>query len=263
MQITVTDNFPDVKRMLGEQQGQMPFALALAITRTAQDVQKAERDEMGSVFDRPTRYTLNSLFLKRATKQTLEARVWLKDYYEPNFLLPQIEGGARRQKRFEQLLVQRGAMASGERAVPGEGASLDTYGNMSRGQIVKILSQVKAFNLAGANQNASGSKRSKARRSREEYFISTGKGAHPRGRGAWKGGQHAQHLPRGIWVRTSFGAWGTAVKPVLLFVSRATYRVRFRFFDVANTTVARVLPGHIQSAVAHALNTARPAKGAA
>ena len=50
MRIDVRDNFPDIKRMLGDQQRQVPYATALALTRTAQDVHKAERAEMQWTF---------------------------------------------------------------------------------------------------------------------------------------------------------------------------------------------------------------------
>jgi hypothetical protein len=262
--IDVRADFPDVKRLLGEQQRQMPFAVALALTRTAQDVRKAEQVEMRSVFDRPTPFTLNALFVKPATKATLTAEVWVKDSERPNhYLLPQIGGGDRPLKRFEQLLVQRGLMRAGERAVPGGGATRDSYGNVSRGQIVKILSQLQAFNLAGSTANASGAKRSKGKRAREAYFVSTGAGTHPFGRRSWRNGRMQQTLPRGVWVRRPHGVLGSTVAPVLLFVSKATYRKRFRFDEVALSTIARVLPGHVDAAVARALATARPSSGAA
>ena len=36
----------------------------------------------------------------------------------------------------------------------------------------------------------------------------------------------ASKLPLGIWQRTSFGAWGSAVKPIAIFVKRPSYRPR-------------------------------------
>lgn len=264
MQIDLRDNFPEVKRLLGSQQRQMPFALSLAINRTAQDVRKAEREQIGAVFDRPTRYTLNSLYIKPSTKTDLTARVWVKDSERPNhYLLPQIVGGARPLKRFEAMLVQRGVMRSNERAVPGNAAKLDAFGNMSRGQIVKILSQLKAFATAGFDANATDSRRSRAKRTREAYFVSTGVGTHPFGGHSWSKGRMAQHLPRGVWVRTPHDVMGSKVAPVLLFVSRASYRVLFRFEEVAQATVRRVLPRHLDAAVAQALRTARPGGGSA
>lgn len=259
MNIDIRADVAQAQRLLGEQQRQVPFVLSLTLNRTAQDVRKAEQSEMRTVFDRPTRFTLNSLFLQAATKQKLEARVWVKDTERPDhYLLPQITGGSRPLKRFEQLLVQRGVMRAGERAVPGGAAKLDAYGNMSRGQIVKILSQLQAFNLSGFDANATNSKRSRAKRARETYFVSTGKGTHPFGGHSWSKGRMMQELPRGVWVRTPHEVLGSKVAPVLIFVDRTTYSRRFRFDEIAGQTVSRVMPGHLQSAVAQALRTTRP-----
>lgn len=259
MKFDVRDNFPQVQRLLNEQRRQIPFAVALALTRTAQDIKKAEQDEIRSVFDRPKPFTLNALYVKPATKQTLEASVWVKDSERPaHYLLPQMGGGNRQLKRFEQLLVQRGVMQAGERAVPGGGAKLDAFGNMSRGQIVKILSQLQAFSLAGSTANASTAKRSKVKRAREAYFVSTGPGTRPSGKRSWKNGRMQQTLPRGVWLRKPHNVLGSFVQPVLLFVDRAAYRVRFKFIDVAQATIARVLPGHLDAAIERALATARP-----
>lgn len=46
--------------------------MATALTRTAQDVREAVRQELPRVFDRPTPYTLNSLFVRPATAQRLQ-----------------------------------------------------------------------------------------------------------------------------------------------------------------------------------------------
>ncbi|MBJ2155276.1 hypothetical protein [Variovorax sp. IB41] len=258
MKLDVRDNFASAKAALQNDAKQAPFALAVALTRTVQDVRTDEKTEMGTSFSKPTSFTLNSLFIKPATKQTLTASVWVKDSERPShYLLPQIEGGARQQKRFEQLLLQRGLMRANERAVPGIGAKLDSFGNMGRGQITKILSQLKTFNLAGSDANATDSKRSKSKRVREAYFVSTGQGTHPFGKRSWRNGRMKQHLPRGIWVRTA-SATGTTVKPILLFVSKAVYGRRFKFYEVADRTINRVFEGHFDREYAKALKSARP-----
>jgi len=262
MRIDVRDNFASAQAAMRENEKQATYATAVALTRTAQDVRADEKQGMQSAFDRPTPFTLNALFLKPAKKTDLTARVWLKDYYGPNFLMPQIEGGGRPQKRFEQLLMQRGLLKANERVVPGAGAKLDSYGNMSRGQIVQILSQLQAFNVSGFDANATGSKRSKAKRARESYFFSTGKGTRPFGRRSWKAGRKVQHLERGVWVRMEFGATHTVVLPVLLFVSGVRYRKRYPFLEIAEATVQRQFPGHFDREYARALASARPTKAA-
>lgn len=263
MRLDIRTNFDQVEAALNIAQRQVPFALSRALNLTGRDVISAEREEMSSVFDRPTPFTLNSLRLRPATKQELVAVVEVRDSNRPNhYILPQIHGGPRLQKRFEQLLVQRGVMKADERAVPALGAELDSYGNMSRGQIVRILSQLQTFNLAGSDANATNSKRSKAKRQREAFFVSQGPGKATFGRHSWSKGRKLQHLQRGIWARVAFGAMGTTVMPVLLFVSRAVYTPRYRFEDVAQATITRVFARHFDESFAAALRTARPGGGA-
>lgn len=253
MQVSIKSNFPDVAKKLDALGKQSRFAAAVALTGTAQDVRAAEIDEMRKVFDRPTRFTLNSLFLKPATKDNLQATVFVKDSDRPNhYLLPEIDGGLRPQKRFEELLRQRGMLGPDERTVPGAGAKIDSFGNMSRAQIIQILSQLQAFNLAGASQNATNSKRSKAKRSTVGYFYAR-HGESRQGAGSWRNGDKVQHLATGIYAKTSDGK----IIPVLIFVRRAAYRQRLRFYDVANRVIALKFEARFAVAYANALRTAK------
>lgn len=260
MELTIQTNFPHIQRVIDNIGKQARYATAGALTRTAQDVRAGLRREMQAVFDRPTAYTLRSLYLERATKANLEARVWLKDDYgtSAHYLMPQIEGGTRPQKRFEKRLVQLGAMRPGDRAVPGNGMPRDAYGNLSRGLIVKILSQVGSRGFHGDYSVASNSRRSKAKRATEAYFVSTG----PGGTLSYVGGEpvltngRTHNLARGVWVRRKF-AVGSAIRPVLLFVDRAHYKPRFKFFEVAEKIVRSRFEGHFEAEMRRALQTAK------
>lgn len=261
MRVDIDDDLLTIDQALTIRARQVPFAVALALTRTGQDGREDLRAEMRSRFDRPTPYTLNSPYLKPATRQDLTAVIGFKDGSgtEPSFLEPQVQGGERPLKRFERMLVRAGYMRAGERAVPGEGAKLDQYGNMSRGQLQRILSQLQAFHLAGASQNATGSQRSRAGRAGEVFFVSLGSGTSrstsTNPRSAWKNDRKIQHLPRGIWVRRQFAS-GSSVKPVVLFVAHAYYARSLDLSAVAQRTVAR-FPVHFAAAFATALRTAR------
>lgn len=240
-------------------QSQVPFAMAKALTDTIKDVQEAEQQEMRKVFKMPTPYTMKSLYVRPATKARLEAVTWLKHgSHAHHYLEPQIDGGDRRLKGFEYRLVMNGLMRHDQRAVPAGGAKLDAYGNMSRGQIVQILSQLRTAMVQGDFSNATNSKRSRAKRSVVAYFVSQGQGSRRFGfqgrRG--KGAMYEQHLPAGIWARHQF-AWGTAVKPVLLFVSKTSYAKRFSFYDVADRVIAERLPVRLSASISLALSTAR------
>jgi hypothetical protein len=198
---------------------------------------------MRDVFRSPTPYTLSSVRMKPATSATLAATVELKDDATKatpatRFLAPQIQGGPRGQKRFERALQAVGAMPAGYRAVPGQAARIDAYGNMSRGQIVQILSYFKAFPEMGYKANMTAQGRAKLARSTNRrqgfvYFV----------------GRPGDRLPLGIYQRFSFGA-GSAVKPVLLFVRSAVYQERFDFAYVVQTTVEKGFQAEFTKAVA-------------
>jgi len=225
-----------IAKSFGELQQEHPNVMAQAINDTTREVRDAQVAAMRSSLDNPTAFTLRALNTRFANRNTLQATVWLKDgATRAHYLLPQIEGGNRPLKRFEEILVRAGLMRSNERAVPGPGAKLDAYGNMGRGQIVQILSQLQAFSLAGFDANATGSKRSKAKRSKVEYFVAHG-GESRQGRGSWKHGDKVQHLPRGVWARHRFSS-GSAVKPVLLFVNGTRYGKRFDFVGTAQRVI--------------------------
>lgn len=232
-----------------------PYAMARALTLTGKDVKAAETREISAVVDKPTPYTTRALYLQFATKTNLQARVWLKDGNRPeHYLLPLIEGGARPIKRFEQRLRMVGVMRADERAVPGTAVQLDAYGNMSRGQITKILSQLRTAVVQGDFSNASQSKRSKAKRASVAYFASAGDGGKRAGRAGRHAVQTGQHLPRGVWERKVSGK-GTTLSPVLLFVKGTHYTKRFDFFGVAERVINRQFPGHLQTSV-EAINRA-------
>ena len=236
----------EIAKAFGELQQEHPNVMAQAINDTTREVRDAQVAEIRASFDNPTAFTLRALYTRFATKTKLQAMVWLKDgTTRAHYLIPQIEGGNRPLKRFEEILVRAGMMRSNERAVPAAAAKLDAYGNMGRGQIVQMLSQLQAFNLAGSDANATNSKRSKAKRSRVEYFVAHG-GESRQGRGSWKHGDKVQHLPRGVWARYRFSS-GSAVKPVLLFVNGTRYGKRFDFVGTAQRVIdARFKPHYEQ-----------------
>lgn len=226
-------------------QGQ--YAMVLALNRTARDVKDELRTEMKRVFDRPTNYTLNSLYTKRATRASLQAHVWVKDDRATsnagtpatNYILPHVEGGARRIKRFEKSLQITGHMPKGWFAVPGQGARLDAHGNISTGQIIQILSQLKVTLVSGFTRNmADGAKGAAAQRKAGGRFF------------AMKPGGKA--LP-GIYQREFMG---NNITPVLIFVPRATYKKTFPFEAKSKQVVDDRFDRNFSAALTEALSTA-------
>lgn len=228
---------------------QIPFATSLAINRTAGRVKDAEYKEMVDVFDRPTPYTLNSLYVLPSTKQDLRAVVALKDQgaagkgtAADKYLTPEIKGGGRVLKRFERAFRAAGVLPDGYYIVPGAGAPLDAYGNVPPSFIVKILSYFKAFGEQGYHANIRDKRRAKLKSQGIEYFASKD-GVGPAG----------GKLPPGVWMRVSHatgGAFGgsSSLKPIFIFVKSVLYPQRFDFQYVAQQTIAREFPDQMKAA---------------
>ena len=218
------------------QMRRLPVATARALTMTAYDVRERLKAEMESVFDRPTRYTLNSLLVEPASRNRLEARVWMKDEASKGesatrWLTPEVYGGPRLQKRMERQLRERGILPAGKYVTPGAGAKLDAHGNISRGQIAKAMSGIGGNTNVGYDANATDSKRSRAKGNARRYFVMR------------RGGESI-----GIAERTSKGRGGIQI--VLAFVSKPSYAKALRFFEVSDEFVAERLPARFEEAMA-------------
>lgn len=247
--ISVKHDLDKAMAVYPRQQKQVRFAAAVTLTKVAQVAREDQYEQMRRVFDRPTRFTLNSLFLKRATPNDLEAVVYLKDTNGPNghYLLPQIRGGSRVPKPFELALQRSGVLPNGYVAVPASGARIDAYGNMERGQIIQVLSFLQSFAEQGYAANATPEKRKRLARGSKKrqgfaYFVS--------------GREKGKRLPLGIWQRTHFGM-GTAIRPVLLFYRRVHYRAVYEFAQGAHRTFEREWPKTYRTELTNALLTAK------
>ena len=93
--IDISHNIKQVQKQLTSiQRKQLPFATAKALTDTAKDAQRAVTRQIPQKLDRPTRFTLNAIGFKRATKRTLESVVFVKPI-QAEYLKLQIDGGMR------------------------------------------------------------------------------------------------------------------------------------------------------------------------
>jgi hypothetical protein len=241
LKITAQGLTDQLSELTDLEQRQIPFATALALTRTAQDVKAAIEAEMPTVFDRPTNWTLNSLRLIPARKDRLLARVWIKDEADKSspatkWLAPEVYGGDRPDKRSEAMLRARGILPAGKYVVPGAGADLDQYGNIKRGQLTKALSGIRGFGETGYNANATDSKRSLAKRNAQSFFVLT------------KAGK-----PIGIARRT--GRKREDLSIFLAFVDKPTYRKRLDFFGIGERVANERLAFHFEEAMAQAMRT--------
>ena len=219
------DGLEQALKALNSQQKQIPFATALALTRTAKAVEKDVRAEMPKVFDNPTPFTVKGTYTNPAKKSKLFAEVGLKDHTAKggnarDYLQPHIYGGKRTAKRSEKSLRSRGHLAGSEFMVPGRGAKLNKYGNIPKGQVVKAMSNVRGHFDSQQDSKKAG-----------KYF--------------W--------LPRnGIFFRK-----GKQLKAFLVIARNIRYKKSFDFHRFSARRAQAHLPGEAQKAVQHAIDTAR------
>lgn len=241
--ITITVDTRETTRWLNDlERKQIPFATSVALNKTARLAQAGIKEEMQRVLDRPKPYTLNGTFVANSTKYNLTATVGLKDKAAASgraagvYLRPLVAGIPRRQTGWERALQSIGAVPSGMRAVPAEGAKIDSYGNMSRAQVTEIMG---------------------ALRSRMRMFKGKGKRAHAVGYFVAKPGDpRSQHLEPGIYSRIE-RAGENGIRPVVIFVSRTSYRPIIKLESTVRAAVEKSFAREFQSALDMALASAR------
>lgn len=243
-----------VRLALGGSDRQVRFAGLLTATLVARAVKTAQERAMPAVLDRPTAFTLRSLFMRKATAQRPVAEVWFKDDSAASrmatpaavYLEPQVSGGGRRVKRFERALQMAGHMPAGFQCVPGAGCKRDAAGNPSRGQIIQILSQLRITLTAGHIRNmalpdkggkGSASAVAAVRRAGGRYFVAKAGGV----------------LSPGIYLREFMGQ---TLLPVFLFKRATAYRARYDFVGIANRAARDALPDARREAIARVRATA-------
>ena len=241
LKISVKTDLTGMVRKLDLAQKQAKFAAAMALTKSAKAAQYGLEFEMANVFDRPTSYTMRSLFTKTASPSNLTAEVRMKDEAfkaapAQVWMRPEVYGGSRMIKRSETLLSSVGILPKGMSIVPGRGAKLDSYGNMSKGQMQKILSGLHARSDKLQNTPMKSATR-KGRSKNYDLFVIN---------------DRSSHLPMGVYQRK-----GRAIMMLLAFVKQPKYRKRFDFFGLGARMLRESFPIEFEKAVPYALRTAR------
>lgn len=196
----------------------VPYAASTALTRCAKfAADQALPDAMRRVFAGPVPYTLKSLRTEPATKDSLSARVMVKNQAAgvapENFLQPEVEGGARKHKRMESALRYAGVLRAGQFAMPGKAIDLDASGNVKGAEVRTILAALKGIRAVSSARN----KQRKGRKLDNALFV-----------GKPRGGNR----PDGIWRREA-----QRLRPLFIFANQAPrYAKRLDF----SGTVQRV-----------------------
>lgn len=222
------------------QKKSVPYATARALTEVAKITKDAEQKAIISTFDRPTKFTVNAVFYAGAQRRDnpITAKVWLKDHATKSrgagkYLQPQIFGGQRGLKGFEELLKARGVLPAGYYVVPSKKVKKDAYGNINKGVLNQILS------YSGAQRDRAQNTRQGAKRQQKQRFILL---------------DARDGMPGGIWQITA----DSRLFPMLIFVKAPRYNNRFDFFGVAEKTVNKHLRPVFDKWLDQALKTAKP-----
>ena len=213
--------------------GVIPYAAATALTRTAKAGQAEIVAKMPSVFDRPTRYTLNALRIQPATKDKLTASVSVKNQVSSgtrpeSYLLPEVQGGPRSEKRFERALRYSGILSAGQRVMPGDATALDANGNVSAREISRVLSTLKKVKATSSTRDRkTGKKLKKGRALANDLFV-----------GQPMSGTGPLARPRAGTVQGIYRREGRRIRPLFIFTNNVpAYRRRLDF----DGTVERVV----------------------
>lgn len=180
----------------------LPFALSRATNLVAKKVVEAEKDSIKNVFDRPNRWTQNSVaVVKYSNKTDLIACVDFKQGTSRSaskYLKEQIFSGNRRVKGIEKKLQGMGYLPRGHFVAAWRGVKLDQHGNISKATFGRIIKGLQAKTNFALHR--------------------------PHGR-----------LQPGVYQRlTTRGK----VKPLLVFFKGGYYRKRLPWFETAQKTIA-------------------------
>lgn len=242
IQINTRDIERAMRRLDDQARKHIPFATALALTRTGQALKKDLGQHLAKTFDNPSRYITAGTFSTSATKSNLSVTVGMRDQAPrgaspAQYVQESFAGGARGMKPYELAMQSIGALPPGMRAVPAAGIKLDRSGGPNRAQLAEIFGALKRGTRVFAGRGK--------RASEQGYFIVTPQ------RNA-----KTQHLEPGLYRRIKRGRDSNVV-PVFLFVAEATYRKVINLPDLAQKTVSREFSNQFNAALNRATETAR------
>lgn len=223
-------------------ESQLRYATAQAMTNAAKAAQIKLRQETPQRIDRPTPFTLNSTFVRFANPTRLSAEVGFKYFAAKGtpagvYLSPMARGGDRQPKRSELRLRSSGIIGSGQYIVPRKPWQGDPYGNVPRGTMSMVLSQLKSYTGDLRGSNATNSKRSQRRRAAAgQFFLSRSR--------------------RSILYRPSEGSRSQAETAFMILNDAPNHERRFPITQILSDEASRVYPGLMRASLIKELNRA-------
>jgi hypothetical protein len=212
-----------VKQLEGLNARGISFATGRATNNVAFKIRDGWKEKAKQVFDRPTRFTENSVLVRKATRQNPFAKVFVRDEAGQSiapevYLQQQVLGGERRLKRSEVALRSLGLLPSGFRAVPGNGLRLDRSGNVPGRTMKAILDELSKAPNTG---------------DRGLFALKASRG---------------KLLP-GIYRRRQKNARERFVTPLIIFVKTPRYTPRLEIFQYAREVMNREAVPEFRAAI--------------
>ena len=224
-------------------------AVATSLTRAAKDIKESWQLQITNRIDRPVARTQSATMFVSANAQTIRSEVRVKDLMSgtppATYLNPQERAGSRRVKKFELALQATGAMPRGYVLVPGRGAQLDGYGNVSRSQIIAVITQLGTDYSPGyarvIPKTVAGRLAAMARRGKSYVAVQPGEAA-------------AAKVSPGIYEKQ-----GAALRAVFVFKRSVSYRKRLDLERKAAKEAPDIIAKEFRRAVAESFARLRAA----
>ena len=234
MQINIRSDLKSFKKQLTKvHRKQIPFAFFRALNDTAKDAMLDTRQLMRDSFKKPIKkYLVSGILYEKAklNKKDINkmiARVDLEDFSNKgqprrDIMKPHIEGGDRRQKKSERLLL-----GPGRYLYPSRSTARDDYGNIKAARIVKAISDI--------GKNFDPAQNTKSKRKKKKYFaINT-------------------RRQRTIIMERN----GKNVTPFMVEGSKPTYRKRFDFYGGVQRSVNKNFGNNMRKRLAEGIRNAK------
>ena len=212
---------------------QFRYAVAQAMTDAAKAADSKIRNDMSRYIDRPTPFTAKSTYVTFANPNRMRAEVGFKQFATKGtpagkYLSAMARGGDRSHKRSESILRGAGAIRSGQYITPLRAWQGDPYGNVPRGTMSMVLSQLKAYGGSLSYMNASGSARSQRKRQTAgQFFMSRSR--------------------RAILYRAPGGGRDSTETAFMVLDDAPNHERRFPIVALLNAEVASVYPGAVRA----------------
>lgn len=210
---------------------EIPFAVSKGLNSIAFATNKEIKFLLPGIFDKPTPWTINALYVVKSTKKKLEAALEYRDWATKGtpsvkIIHHLVYGGDRRYKRSEILLQQHGIIGKGKWLVPASGARKDQYGNVLKSDISRMLSSLQA--TLDTAQRSKGEKR-------KAFFISKSR--------------------KVIYRRQNLYGRGKTALPFMWVVDKLNYKPIYPFEHIVNSYIARIYEAKMREAIEFTIKT--------